>query len=193
MKRWLQYFCCVMILCLSGSAYAGAPISKCTSYKDFGATHHQFAITLIPDNRTLREHTLEMYYPETDKKTMRMEALGLDYSKGELFFLEVPNKNDGVYVSFNENGLLDALVIEVNKNRHQSVLFMWNEMIICWGALGVLPTGTFDARKEFMDVINGRKPYIDVHCKQFGTSNSFYVRFKDIHDLNYYRIAIYRV
>lgn len=176
------------------TVFAGKALNDYTSYKTFGAAHHQVITGMFTkEPRSIADHKFEMVYPETNKKAKRLEELGLNFIKGELYFLEVPNKGDGVYVSFNEEGLLDAAVIEVNKGRHSALMFTLNEILASMFGLGLAPSSQID-QNDFMNVINGRAPYVDVHCKAFIGDGSFYIRIKDVHraDSPFYRIAIFR-
>ena len=184
----------IYVTILPNSVSAGKPLNGCTSYKEFAGSHHGAVKAMFNgQQKSIADHKIEMVYPETAKKAMRMQGLGLEYTKGELFFLEVPNKNDGVYVSFNENGFLDAIVIEVNKNRHSAVMFTMNEILVSMVCLLILPSSKID-QNIFLDVINGTKAYIDVHCKNHN-GEAFYLRIKDVHDSGhpFYRIAMFRL
>ena len=134
-----------------------------------------------------------MAYPEKEKKSVRLEQLGLSYTKGDLYFLEFPQKNDGVYVSFNTEGFLDAVVIEVSKSRQGAIMFTWNEFSNSMLGMKVLPSSKIN-QDDVIDVINGQKSYIDIYCTN-EQKESFYVRVKDVHISSnpFYRIALYRL
>ena len=195
MKKLFTILFCTL-LCIDvipHHVFAGKPLNNFTSYQKFLNCHHEVVTMVFKDSKTVEEHKIEMIYPETAKKEMRMQGLGLEYTKGELYFLEVPNKNDGVYVSFNEKGLLDALIIEVNKDRRSAIMFTMNEVIVSMVGLLLSPSSKID-NNEYLNVINGTKAYIDIHCTN-QNGESFYLRIKDVHDPNhpFYRIAMFRL
>lgn len=184
----------IYIIGCIGQVEAGPRLTNYTTWKEFGAEHQAFAQYTFenkPDH--YERHKIEMYYPEKDKKAIRMECLGMDYIKGDLYFLEFPKKDDGIYVSFNSDGYLDAVLIEVSKSIEGAVMFTWNEIYLSLCALRILPSSQIN-QNEFREVITGKRPYIDMHCSN-SHNESFYLRVKDAHISSrpFYRIVLYRL
>ena len=182
------------VICCVNQAVAGPRLTDYTSYKEFGGEHQAFAREMFKEKPGHYErHKFEMVYPEKEKKAMRLECLGVNYIKGDLFFLEFPTKDNGVYVSFNSDGYLDAVLIEVNKSIQGAVMFTWNEIVASLLAMRILPSSKVN-QNDFMEVITGERPYIDMHC--FNQNNeSFYLRIKDAHISSrpFYRVVLYRL
>ena len=195
MFRYLSTIIILVVIILSPiTAYSGPRLNNFTSYKVFAGEHQEYSKMMYNDKQGYFEtHKFEMVYPEKEKKSMRLESLGISYVKGDLYFLEFPKKDDGLYVSFNSDGFLDAILIEVGKSRNGAVLFTWNEFVASLLAMGILPSSKMD-QNEVIEVITGLKPYIDMHCTN-RQNESFYIRIKDVHISSrpFYRIAIYRL
>ncbi len=184
----------IFMICFVNQTMAGPRLNNMSSYKEFGAEHQAFSKLMYEDKPNHYEtHKIEMVYPEKEKKAMRLESLGINYTKGDLFFLEFPKKDDGVYVSFNSDGFLDAILIEVGKSRTGAVIFTWNEIVASLLAMRILPSSKIN-QNDIMEVITSKRPYIDLHCKN-ELNESFYIRIKDVHvsSSSFYRVALYRL
>ena len=191
----LVFVTLVLVFMILPTASAGQPLSDYTSYKQF-AQFHIFAADIISKKtsnptRFQIDHKIDMVYEETDKKNMRLESLGLNYDGGKLFFLEFPEKDNGVYVSFNTDGKLDALLLEIKKNKQGAAMFTRNEVILSFMGGDLLSNSLGDAsvREQIMRVITGTRSNIDLYIDNKG----FYVRIQNVQmNDSFYRVAIYR-
>lgn len=177
------------------TASAGQALSDHTSYKQFGGNHYvamdvMAGMSSNPERFRI-DHNFDMVYEETNKKNMRLEALGLNYDGGKLVFLEFPEKDNGVYVSFNKNGQLDAVLLEIKKDKQGAVMFAYNEVVLSLMSEYLLSDGLKDhsVRDQIMRVITGTQSVLDLYIDNKG----YYVRLKDVHaGDSFYRVAIYR-
>ena len=185
----------LMLICLQlySISSAGIKLNNYHTYQDFAKMHQSVAREILRNENQYNGHKFEMVYPEKSKKPLRMESLGLNFIKGDLYFLEFPQKDNGIYVSFNEEKCLDAVIIEVKKSRQGAVMFTWNEVTNSLLGMMITPSNKIDMN-NILDVITGKIPYVDTHCKN-NQNESFYLRIKDVHMSSrpFYRVAIYRV
>ena len=171
----------------------GTVVKYPTAYEQFGGIHDQFAAILGKKYSLGEQHHIDMVFPETDKKAMRLAALGPDYQRGTLFFLQFPKENDGVYISNNEQGYIDALLIEVSYATRDAVSFTMNEVLFSLGG-ALLTTDMTVHREAVLAVIQGNKSYVDIWAEPFGKEHDgFYVRIMNLkNEQPFYRIAIFR-
>lgn len=171
----------------------GTVVKYPTAYEQFAGMHDQFAIFLGKKYNIGGQHQIDMVFPETDRKAMRLAALGPRYQRGTLFFLQFPKENDGVYISNNEQGYIDALLIEVSYATSDAVSFTLNEVL--FSLAGALLTADMKVYREaVLAVIQGNKSYVDIWAEPLGKEHDgFYVRIMNVkNEQPFYRIAIFR-
>ena len=96
-----------------------------------------------------------------------------------------------MYVSFNKNGQLDAVLLEIKKDKQGAVMFAYNEVVLSLMSEYLLSDGLKDhsVRDQIMRVITGTQSVLDLYIDNKG----YYVRLKDVHaGDSFYRVAIYR-
>lgn len=135
---------------VSVPALAGAPLNDLSDYAAFGEVrrsdgvvvkypapyeyfaymHNIFARQLLQQYQEDERHRIDMFYSETDRKLQRFAGLSAAYQRGMLYFMEFPQKNNGIYLSTNAEGNIDALLIEVSDDTSAGPAFVENEILI---------------------------------------------------------------
>lgn len=191
MEKKIIIFLLIIFSLSCHDVFAGEALCDIDSGKSFAGRYFEVLkvfeemdkCVLVPTYR------FDMIYPETDKKSGRLEQLGLDYDGGELYFLEVLEKDNGLYISFNNEKKLDAILVEVRKNKYKAFSFTYNEII--FSIMACMLDCDFrntDVKDRIDKVINGTAAYIDIYA-----DNGFYIRVKNVAVNNeFYRVAIFR-
>ena len=111
--------------------------------------------------------------------------------------MEFPQKNNGIYLSTNAEGNIDALLIEVSYDTSAGPAFVENEILISFVS-ALLAADMLALRTAAAPVINGQKTYVDIWTTPLRTmmgqsGEGFYVRVMSLpNDQPFCRIAIFR-
>ena len=202
---------------VSVPALAGAPLNDLSDYAAFGEVHRSdgvvikypapyeyfaymhniFARQLLQQYQEDERHRIDMFYSETDRKLQRFAGLSAAYQRGMLYFMEFPQKNNGIYLSTNAEGNIDALLIEVSDDTSAGPAFVENEILISFVS-ALLAADMPALRTAAAPVINGQKAYVDIWTAPLRTmmgqsGEGFYVRVMSLpNDQPFCRIAIFR-
>ena len=202
---------------VSVPALAGAPLNDLSDYAAFGEVrrsdgvvvkypapyeyfaymHNIFARQLLQQYQEDERHRIDMFYSETDRKLQRFAGLSAAYQRGMLYFMEFPQKNNGIYLSTNAEGNIDALLIEVSDDTGAGPAFVENEILISFVS-ALLAADMPALRTAAAPVINGQKAYVDIWTTPLRTmmgqsGEGFYVRVMSLpNDQPFCRIAIFR-
>ena len=202
---------------VSVPALAGAPLNDLSDYAAFGEVrrsdgvvvkypapyeyfaymHNIFARQLLQQYQEDERHRIDMFYSETDRKLQRFAGLSAADQRGMLYFMEFPQKNNGIYLSTNAEGNIDALLIEVSDDTGAGPAFVENEILISFVS-ALLAADMPALRTAAAPVINGQKAYVDIWTTPLRTmmgqsGEGFYVRVMSLpNDQLFCRIAIFR-
>lgn len=187
--RSMGMLMCILFLVGTSVAYAGQPLSTETDYKPFGSRFNGVMAGYAKSHPVMNDYLFDMIYPETAKKERRLMGLGLSYDNGTLFFLETKIKNTGVYLSFNDDGYLDALLLETSKENVDSYNRTLIVLISSLLSEKLLLLSSMDQSMgdKMRCVVNSTLSYFDVY-----SDKGFYVRIKDVSNSEFYRVAIFR-
>lgn len=175
----------------------GVVVKYPASYEYFAYMHNIFARQLLQQYQEDERHRIDMFYSETDRKLQRFAGLSAAYQRGMLYFMEFPQKNNGIYLSTNAEGNIDALLIEVSDDTGAGPAFVENEILISFVS-ALLAADMPALRTAAAPVINGQKAYVDIWTTPLRTmmgqsGEGFYVRVMSLpNDQLFCRIAIFR-
>lgn len=165
-----------------------------SDYRKFPATYNLLVNTFVKQyGNSYEAFKLEMVYHETKKKPIFLSMLGEDYQNGELYFYEMSDKGNGIYASYNGQGGLDALIIEVVREKPNSHKFAMLETLFALGATSMYDSSNpammspNELQRKIDAVLDGTSAYFDIYTVQ-----NFYVRIKNMNtDDKYRRIGIF--
>ncbi|MDY6351024.1 MAG: hypothetical protein SPL62_11090 [Selenomonas sp.] len=187
LMKALGMYVCLLFLLGTHVVYAGQPLSTETDCKTFGSQFNG-AVSGID---SMNDYLFKTIYPETDKKEMRLSGLGLPYDNGTLFFLETKIPDAGVYVSFNGEGYLDALLVEIPRKNVDSYNKSWFVLVGTLFAEKLVSRSSSGLNQALGDkmrqVLSETLSYFDIY-----TDKGFYVRIKGLSNSEFYRVAIFR-
>ena len=175
----------------------GVVIKYPAPYEYFAYMHNIFARQLFQQYQEDERHRIDMFYSETDRKLQRFAGLSAAYQRGMLYFMELPQKNNGIYLSTNAEGNIDALLIEVSYDTSAGPAFVENEILISFVS-ALLAADMPALRTAAVPVINRQKAYVDIWTTPLRTlmgqsGEGFYVRVMSLpNDQPFCRIAIFR-
>jgi len=182
----------IALFIVPNSVYAWEQLSeKIPDMKTF-AINYSIVVAKVkgPNNPSYVDRfRLVMGYHEDDRKAMRFSKWGLEDTEGKIDFYETATKNNGFYVSSNEQGKVDAVIIEVARKTENSYWVTYQMVENCLASL-LLSGFTFpENEKAINEVIDLKRVFVDIN------SNDKCIRIKNVSTSSpeFHNIVIYRV